>query len=268
MPLTGRALRLARLSRPGDGRYLFVPLDHSVSDGPIVPAADFPGLVADLAAGGADAVVVHKGRARTIPPSLLADTRLVVHLSASTVVGPDVDAKVLVGDVEECLRLGADAVSVHVNLGSDTEPAQLRDLGTVAGACERWGMPLIAMVYPRGPRVTDPARPELVAHAVSVAADLGVDIVKTVLAAPAARMAEVVQSAPLPVVVAGGGGSEEDLAAFAGAVMTSGCAGLAVGRRVFTSASPQSVVRDLAAIVHGSSPARPSESSPELAGAL
>lgn len=268
MPLTGKALRLARLSRAGDGRYLFIPLDHSVSDGPIVSAAGFPGLVADIAAGGADAVVVHKGRARTIPPGLLAETGLVVHLSASTKAGPDVDAKVLVGDVDECVRLGADAVSVHVNIGSDTEAEQLGDLGTVAGACERWGMPLIAMVYPRGPRVTDPTRPELLAHAVSVAADLGADIVKTVLAAPAERMAEVVEISPLPVVVAGGGGAEEDLEVFATAALSAGCAGLAVGRRVFTSASPQRAVQGLAALVHGRGAARVSESSPELAGAL
>ncbi|MCS0637809.1 2-amino-3,7-dideoxy-D-threo-hept-6-ulosonate synthase [Streptomyces sp. LP05-1] len=293
MPLTGKALRLERLSRAGDGRYLFIPLDHSVSDGPIVSAAGFPGLVADIGAGGADAVVVHKGRARLIPPELLRGTRLVVHLSASTAAAPDVDAKVLVGDVEECVRLGADAVSVHVNIGSDTEAAQLGDLGTVAAECERWGMPLLAMVYPRGPRVADPTRPELVAHAVTIAADLGVDIVKTVLATPAERMAEVVASSPLPVIVAGGAGvgaatkdgdagDTTGVEAFARAALAAGCAGLAVGRRVFTHPEPRQAVRKLAAIVHGpgrvpgsssassaSSPdASSSSSSPELAGAL
>ncbi|WP_078910251.1 2-amino-3,7-dideoxy-D-threo-hept-6-ulosonate synthase [Streptomyces sp. NRRL S-87] len=250
MPLSGKAVRLARLSRRGDGRYLFIPLDHSVSDGPIVPAAGFPDLVADIAAGGADAVVVHKGRARLIPPALLARTGLVVHLSASTNHAPDVDAKVLVGDVEECVRLGADAVSVHVNIGSDTEAEQLGDLGAVAAACERWGMPLIAMIYPRGPRVDDPTRPDLLAHVASIAADLGVDIVKTVLAAPAERMAEVVASSPLPIIVAGGGGSEQSLTSFASSAMANGCAGLAVGRRVFTSPSPREAVRQLSAVVH------------------
>lgn len=269
MPLTGKALRLARLSRGGDGRYLFIPLDHSVADGPIVPAAGFAGLVADIVEGGADAVVVHKGRARMIPPPLLTRTGLVVHLSASTNHAPDVDAKVLVGDVEECVRLGADAVSVHVNIGSDTEADQLSDLGTVAAACERWGMPLVAMIYPRGPRVDDPFRPELVANVVSIAADLGVDIVKTVLAAPPERMAEVVDSSPLPIIVAGGGGgSDESLTAFAVSAMANGCAGLAVGRRVFTSSSPKQAVQKLAAIVHGHGLAAEPEPHPELAGAL
>ncbi len=250
MPLTGKSVRLARLSRPGDGRFLFVPLDHSVSDGPVTTAAGFGGLVSAIADGGADGVVVHKGRARMIAPALLTRCSLVVHLSASTAHGPDINAKVLVGDVEEAVRLGADAVSVHVNIGSDTEADQLADLGAVASACDRFGMPLMAMVYPRGPRVADPTDPTLVAHVVNIAADLGVDIVKTVLAAPPERMEEVIASSPLPVVVAGGGSTDRSLYEFAAGAMDLGCAGLAVGRRVFTSPSPEKAVRELASIIH------------------
>lgn len=251
MPLSGKALRLARLSRRGDGRYLFVPLDHSVSDGPFVSGAGFRELVRGISEGGADAVVVHKGRARMIPPGLLTRTALVVHLSASTAHAPDVDAKVLVGDVEDAVRIGADAVSVHVNIGSPTEAAQLADLGAVASACDRWGMPLLAMIYPRGPRVEDPGQPELVSHVTSIAADLGADLVKTVFASPTPRMSEVVANSPLPVLVAGGGGSGRPLHQFASSALAAGCSGLAVGRRVFAGPSPRQTVRELAEIVHG-----------------
>ncbi|WP_079039969.1 2-amino-3,7-dideoxy-D-threo-hept-6-ulosonate synthase [Streptomyces prasinopilosus] len=268
MPLTGKSVRLARLSRPGDDRFLFVPLDHSVSDGPVATAAGFGDLVRSITDGGADGVVVHKGRARMIAPALFTRCSLVVHLSASTAHGPDVNAKVLVGDVEEAVRLGADAVSVHVNIGSDTESEQLADLGAVAAACDRFGMPLIAMIYPRGPRVTDPTDPTLVAHVVNIAADLGVDIIKTVLATPPERMEEVIASSPLPVVVAGGGSTDRSLHDFAVTAMDLGCAGLAVGRRVFTSPSPEKAVRELASIIHRR--ALTSEPAPqtEMAGVL
>ncbi|WP_369373980.1 2-amino-3,7-dideoxy-D-threo-hept-6-ulosonate synthase [Streptomyces sp. cg36] len=250
--LPGTSLRLARLSGHGDGRFLLIPLDHSVSDGPITTAAGFHDLVHDLVAGGADGIVVHKGRARLIDPEALASCSLVVHLSASTAHGPDTDAKVLVGDVAEALRLGADAVSVHVNIGSHTEAAQLADLGTVAAACDRWGIPLIAMIYPRGPRMTGPPSPELVAHVVNVAADLGADLVKTVFADPPERMSEVVASSPVPVLVAGGADSRQSLAEFARTALATGCRGLAIGRRIFTSPTPRQTVRELADIVHGS----------------
>jgi 2-amino-4,5-dihydroxy-6-oxo-7-(phosphooxy)heptanoate synthase len=266
--LNGKSLRLARLSRPGDGRFLFIPLDHSVSDGPIASVAGFTKLVEDVAFGGADGIVVHKGRARMIPASILKQCALVVHLSASTAHSPDTDAKVLVGDVEEAVRLGADAVSVHVNIGSDTEPAQLADLGAVASACERYGIPLMAMVYPRGPRVNDPTEPALLAHVVNIAADLGADLVKTVLATPAERMAEVVASSPLPIIVAGGTGTKQTLFEFAASVLAAGCRGMAVGRRVFTSPLPRQTVQKLSNLIHDRQLVTKAMSQPRMAGML
>jgi 2-amino-4,5-dihydroxy-6-oxo-7-(phosphonooxy)heptanoate synthase len=266
--LTGKALRLARLSRPNDGRYVFVPLDHSVSDGPVRQADGFAGLVRDIVTGGADGVVVHKGRARMIPVGLLADCGLIVHLSASTTHAADSNAKVLVGRVDEAIALGADAVSVHVNIGSDTEQAQLADLGMVAAACDRWGIPLMAMIYPRGPRIHDPGLPALLAHVVNVAADLGADLVKTAMAAPGERMAEVVASSPLPIVVAGGAVAHDGLARFAATVVAAGCSGLAVGRGVFNSPSPTHAVRCLTSVVHGRETRAESTPRDLLAGVL
>jgi 2-amino-4,5-dihydroxy-6-oxo-7-(phosphonooxy)heptanoate synthase len=257
---------MARLSRPRDDKYLFVPLDHSMADGPFVDEIDFNRLISDISLGGADAIVVHKGRAKTIEPELLGGCALVVHLNASTDHAADSDAKVLVSDVEEALRLGADAVSVHVNVGSDTEAIQLGDLGTVASACDRWGVPLLAMMYLRGPRVTNPDSPAQLAHMVSIAADLGADLVKTVLAAPVERMVEVIAASPLPVVVAGGDGLDMSLFEFATTAMAVGCRGLAAGRRVFTDDTPRRVVQQLAAIVHGEQFSRESELDSELAG--
>ncbi|MDX3227639.1 2-amino-3,7-dideoxy-D-threo-hept-6-ulosonate synthase [Streptomyces sp. ME19-01-6] len=250
---TGKLFRLRRLSLAGDDKHLLVPLDHSVSDGPIVPAGQWDDLLRALVAGGVDGIIVHKGRARALAPDVLKSCALVVHLSASTACSSDVNAKVLVGDVEEALRLGADAVSVHVNIGSDTEGQQLADLGAVARSCDGWGMPLIAMVYPRGPRIENPHDPALLAHLVNVAADLGADMVKTSVALPLDRMAEVVANSPIPVLAAGGPPDGSDLIEYGTAVMATGCRGLAIGRRVFSSPSPASLVSRLSAVVHGGS---------------
>lgn len=247
---TRKLFRMRRLSVAGDGRYLFVPLDHSVSDGPVVPQARWNGLIRALVDGGADAIIVHKGRARTIAPDALRHCGLVVHLSAGTTFAADACAKVLVGDVEEAVRLGADAVSVHVNLGSDTEHQQLTDLGAVAASCDAWNMPLLAMMYPRGPRIADPYDPALLAHAVNIAADLGADLVKTQVTLDQDRMAEVVDSCPIPVLAAGGPSDGSDLIGYGTSLMAAGCRGLAVGRRIFSSPSPASLTARLAAVVH------------------
>jgi 2-amino-4,5-dihydroxy-6-oxo-7-(phosphonooxy)heptanoate synthase len=250
----GRRRRLARLYRHDPARLLVVPLDHPVAAGPI--AGDLDDLVGRLASGGADAVVLHKGALRRVAAHRFHDLALVLHLNASTGLAPDPDAKVPVATVAEALRLGADAVSVHVNLGSATEGRQLEHLAAVAGRCERWGVPLLAMMYVRGPAVTDPRSPETVAHAVAVAAELGADLVKTALPGDEAAIARITAGCPVPVLAAGGAAGRPDavLAALAGS-LRAGAGGIATGRLVFTAPDPAATVRRLAALVHGRTPA-------------
>jgi predicted phospho-2-dehydro-3-deoxyheptonate aldolase len=209
-------------------------------------------LVRTVADNGADGVVLHKGRVRFLPPEVFRHTSLVVHLSGSTSHAPDADAKVLFGDVEEAVRLGADAVSVHVNLGSTTEAQQLMDLGRVAERCNHWGMPLLAMIYPRGPRITDPSDEALVAHAANLAADLGADIVKTPYTGDVESMSRVVSSCPIPIITAGGAavGDDEKVVRTVADVMASGAVGVAMGRTVFQADDVAATTRRVAAAVH------------------
>lgn len=245
-----RALRLRRLHRDGSPNLLVVPLDHSVTDGPIPTATDR--LVGQLVGTGVDAVVLHKGSLRHVNPARFTSLSLIVHLSASTVRAPDPDAKYLVSSVEEALRCGADAVSVHVNLGSTDERSQIADLAVVAEACDRWNMPLLAMIYPRGPRIDDPADPELVAHAVTLAADLGADLVKTVYPGSPAAMGEVARVCPVPVLVAGGPrqATGDDVVAFVGQALLGGARGVAMGRNIFGAPDPGALARRIADVIH------------------
>jgi 2-amino-4,5-dihydroxy-6-oxo-7-(phosphonooxy)heptanoate synthase len=252
MPLTdsfARQVRLRRLHHGGE-RLFVVPLDHSVTDGPVVRDARLDDLIGQVAANGADAVVLHKGAVRHVDPRWFAAMSLIVHLSAGTTRAADPDAKYLVAGVAEALRLGADGVSVHVNLGSEREDRQIADLAAVAEACQRWSVPLLAMVYPRGPRIAVPADPELIAHATVLAADLGADLVKTVYPGSAAAMAEVVRRCPIPVLVAGGAIDGTDLLAQLDDALHGGAAGVAVGRHVFRAADPGAIVRKISGLVH------------------
>lgn len=247
-----RRLRLRRLYRHSDRGLLVVPLDHSVTSGPIVPAGELDGLVSLVGAAGADAVVLHKGALRYVDPHRFDSVSLIVHLSASTAHAPDPDAKYLVGGVEEALRLGADAVSVHVNLGSRTEPRQIADLAAVADACDRWNLPLLAMVYPRGPKVAGSGDAQVTAHAAMIAADLGADLVKTVFPGTAEAMSRVTRACPVPVLVAGGPADigTDQLLDRVGAAMRGGAGGAAIGRHIFQAADSGAVTRKVADMIH------------------
>lgn len=248
-----RRLRLERLHRYDDARLFVVPLDHSVTNGPIAGRRKLNGLIKQLTAGGVDAVVLHKGVLRHIDPRMFVDTALIVHLSASTQHALDPDAKYLVSSVEEALRLGADAVSTHVNLGSTEEQRQIADLAAVADACDRWNVPLLAMMYPRGPKIGNPRDPDLVAHAVTLAADLGADVVKTVPPDPPAALADIVAGCPVPVIVAGGAPVTDPNGVLfhVRTALDYGANGVAIGRNVFQAEDPMTMALLISDLIHG-----------------
>ncbi|MFI6561169.1 2-amino-3,7-dideoxy-D-threo-hept-6-ulosonate synthase [Streptomyces sp. NPDC050534] len=262
-----RSLRLRRLFHHTLSGLMITPLDHSISDGPVVPRNSSIDLLAgQLAAGGVDAVVVHKGSVRHIRPERFADMSLIIHLNASTGQAPDPDAKYIVTEVEEALRLGADAVSVHVNLGSDDERRQIADLGRISDACDRWNLPLMAMVYPRGPRITDPHDPQLIAHAVTLAADLGVDLVKTSFPGSVSDLRALTEASPVPLLMAGGPAqaAEESVLDFVEDLLAGGALGVAMGRNIFQSTAPQRMAERVARLVHRLPTGQPAEALNDL----
>jgi 2-amino-4,5-dihydroxy-6-oxo-7-(phosphonooxy)heptanoate synthase len=219
-----------------------------VTSGPIARDGLDP-LVGQLAESGVDAVVLHKGNLRWLKPGRFDGMGLVVHLNAGTLRAPDPDARTLVCGVAEAVQLGADAVSVHTNLGATDEKEQLNTLAAVGRACQRWQVPLLAMMYPRGPRIGDPRDPELIAHAVQVGVDLGADLVKTAAPRRMRDLQAITRACPVPVLVAGGT-PDVDLLGTVADAMRFGAGGVAVGRGVFTAADPGAVARKLSDLVH------------------
>ena len=148
--------------------------------------------------------------------------------------------------------MGADAVFVHINIGSGTESDQLSFLGCVSEHCDFWGMPLVAMMYPRGKGIANPNDVEVVAHAARAGAELGADIIKTNYTGNIETFRRVVEGCPVPVVVAGGPKTETDmqfLEMIEGA-MKGGARGVAIGRNVFQADDPVKMTMALSAIVN------------------
>lgn len=252
LSVSGKALRMRRLTHAVSGKCLMVPLDHSLADGPIATPALLRNLVTDIARHGGNAVVMHKGRARFLPPEALGDLALVVHLNGCTRYAQDSNAKELFSSVEDAISVGADAVSLHINMGAETETRQLRDLARVASECQRWSLPLMAMVYPRGPGIEGLPSFELLGHAANLAAELGADIVKLPYSGDPISMARVIDNSPLPVLVAGGAKlPESEFVKLTANIMQSGAWGIAAGRNVFNSTDVAGLITRLAHTLHG-----------------
>ncbi len=233
-------------------RTVIVPLDHGVTLGPVEGIADLRETVDLAAEGGANAVVEHKGMVRSGHRGYGKDIGLIIHLSASTSLAPDPNKKVLVTTVEEALRIGADAVSVHINVGAADEDMMLGAFGHVSERCQYWGMPLLAMMYPRGQKIADQNDVQYVRHAARVGAELGADIVKTNYTGSPESFKEVVNGCPVPVIAAGGPKTktDEDFLTAVKGVIVAGGAGVAAGRNVFQHERKVEMVRAVAKIVH------------------
>lgn len=243
----GKEVRLSRIMR--DGRILCIPMDHGVTDGPIRGLTDMNWIVSEVARGGATCVVLHKGMVKSLKEPKLP---VIMHMSASTSLGPEPNRKVRVAEVVEAVRLGADGVSVHVNVGGErSEPEMLEKLGLVAAEADEFGMPLLAMMYARGPNVKDKFDPNAIATVARIGAELGADLVKVPYTGDPDSFRTVTRSVSIPVIIAGGPkmDSEVQVLEMVAGALEGGAAGVSIGRNVFQHERPAAMVRAIAAIL-------------------
>jgi class I fructose-bisphosphate aldolase len=249
----GKKVRLERIINRDTGKTVIVPMDHGVSSGPVEGLINIRETVEKIAEGGANAIILHKGIVEQGHRGKGKDVGLIVHMSASTDLSLRKNDKVLVCTVEEAIKLGADGVSIHVNIGAEDEKQMLKDFGAVSKACLEWQMPLVAMLYYRGPEVKNPFDPDAIAHIARLGAELGADIVKVPYTGSPDTFKKVVEGCPVPVVIAGGpkvGSDEELLKMVYDAVVVAGGAGLSIGRNVFQHRDVAKITKALSEIVH------------------
>ncbi|MHA1270085.1 MAG: 2-amino-3,7-dideoxy-D-threo-hept-6-ulosonate synthase [Candidatus Helarchaeota archaeon] len=255
MSLIGKKVRLERIMDRETKRTLIIPMDHGLTVGPIkgLNPDEMAKTVNEVAWGGANAVLGHVGLPLYGHRGYGPDIGLIIHLSGATILSPNPNKKVLINTVEDAIKFGADAVSIHVNIGDDDEAEMLADLGMVARQCREWGYPLIAMMYPRGTKIENEHEVEYVKIAARVASELGADIVKTNYTGDIDSFKEVVKGTQCPVIIAGGPKSEggiESLLKITKESIIAGGSGIAYGRNIFQHKNPRKLVEALSKILH------------------
>ena len=240
-------IRLNRILRKG--RMLCIPMDHGISNGPITGLEKPHSMIYKCESHGISCVIINKGIIKTLPRP--PKVGILVHFSASTSLSTAPNRKMLTGSVNEALRLGADGVSLHINIGGKEEPEMLADLGNISEQCHEWNMPLLAMMYPRGENIKNPHDPEVVAHAARIGAECGADIVKTVYTGDVDSFAKVVSSIPVPVVIAGGpkANTDMDILQMTEDAMSAGAKGVTFGRNIFAHKTPNKMVEALDGVI-------------------
>lgn len=247
----GKSVRLKRIFSAESNRTIILPLDHGITMGPINGIVNPNKLLASIESCGVNGIVLHKGLAIKATQFINRNTSLIVHLSASTNIGTHSDDKVQVCSVLEALRIGADAVSFHINIGSEYESKQISSLGKVVNQCNLLGMPLMVMAYVRRNSIDDKSTYKI-AHVARIAAELGADIVKCNCPDDEDGIRFIVDSCQIPVVIAGGD-KKDDLFYLFNMIHKSiiaGASGISIGRNIFQREYPDKILKIVYNIVH------------------
>ncbi len=250
--MIGKAIRLERIIDRNSGKTVIIPMDHGVTVGPIEGLTDMRKAISNMVSGGANAILMHKGMVRAGHRGSGRDVGLIIHLSGGTALSPDPNAKELVCTVEEAIKLGADAVSIHINLGAETDKEMLRQFGQVSERCLFWQVPLVAMMYTRGAKIKDEFDVQNVKLAARAGAELGADIVKVPYTGSVDPFVHGGEGFPEPVVIAGGPkmGSDEEIFRMVEGALKAGATGVSIGRNAFQHEKPEQMVRALSKMVH------------------
>ncbi|MFZ6027913.1 MAG: 2-amino-3,7-dideoxy-D-threo-hept-6-ulosonate synthase [Chloroflexota bacterium] len=250
----GKQIRMERLFR--QSRTVIVPVDQSLTSGPIAGLEDMRQTIGGIVAGGADAVLMQRGPLMAGLWTPGTASALIVHLSGGTQFAGTPQLKTPVCEVETALQLGADAVSVHISLGLSPEQDNeaLAGFGAVSTQCLKWGLPLLAMMYVYG-NPPDPAG--AIIHAARVGCDLGADLIKVNYTGDPESFSRLVDTAYVPVVMAGGPVTEDGLATLQTieTALAAGAAGVCIGRNVYQHRQPGAMVQAIQALVRQNSTA-------------
>jgi DhnA family fructose-bisphosphate aldolase class Ia len=240
--------RLKRIFK-NDGQALIVAFDHGLTEGPAKGMEAPAGVLAKLAASGADAILTSYGVATRFADEI-SGLGLILRLD----VGGTKLGKMGPGSqyfqVEDALRIGADAVAVSSFPGTPEEKETLRTLAKVIMEAHKWGLPVMAEMQPGGfDAGPEFCTPETISLSARIAAEFGADWVKVPYTN---QFQQVVQTCYVPAVMLGGVKVNDQKRLFETVweAKQAGSAGIAIGRNIFQADDPGAVVKALAAILH------------------
>lgn len=249
----GSDRKLARLFHPDTGKAVVAPLDHGVMEGMLTGLEELPRLLEMVGNFPVQGIMLNKGAMRAHLADVPVDVMAVVQLSGGTRHCQPPYARSLMCSTAEALRLGADMVAVQVNIANEFEDRMLADMGAIVDEAHGLGVPVLALIAPKGERVVNEMDPSLINHCIRLGAELGADVTGVPYSGDARSFGRAVAASSARVLVTGGP-SRADFKSFAAmveAAMGAGAAGTCIGRNVFQHPNPVEAMRRIVEIVHG-----------------
>ncbi|AFS83058.1 fructose-bisphosphate aldolase [Candidatus Nitrosopumilus sediminis] len=236
--------RISSIIKPQNNRALMLAVDHGYFLGPTEKLEDPKKVIAPLLKH-CDSLMLTRGVQRASVPAT-TDTPMVLRVSGgSSIIGEDLSQEDITVSIEDAIRLNASALAMSIFVGSKYEYQTIVNLGKLVSEAAKYGLPVLA-VTAVGKELGKDAR--YLSLACRVAAEQGAHIVKTYYCD---NFEKVVQSCPVPIIVAGGKKiPERDALQLTYNAIKGGAVGVDMGRNIWQSEHPVSMIRAVRAIVH------------------
>ncbi len=241
----GMKNRLSKIIKPHDGRCVMLAVDHGYFLGPTEKLEVAEKTIRPLLQY-ADSLMLTRGILRTsVNPS--TDIPMVLRVSGATsIVGEDLSKETITVSMEDAIKLNASCLALSVFVGSKYEHQTLTNLARLVDEGEKYGMPILAVTAVGKEMVRD-AR--YLGLACRIAAELGAHIIKTY---HCTNFEKVVEGCPVPVIIAGGKKlpTEKEVFELTFNALRDGACGVDMGRNIWQSEFPVSMIKTVKAIVH------------------
>jgi len=237
--------RIAKIIRPQNNRALMLAVDHGYFLGPTEKLENAKKTISPLLKY-CDSLMLTRGVQRTsVDPNTSVPMVLRVSGGAS-IIGEDLSQEQITVTMKEAIRLNVSAVAMSMFVGSKYENQTIVNLGKLVSEAEEYGIPVLA-VTAVGKELGKDAR--YLSLACRIAAEQGAHIVKTYYCE---NFKTVVESCPVPIIVAGGKKiPERDAMQLTYNAIKAGAVGVDMGRNIWQSQHPVPMIRAIRSIIHG-----------------
>jgi putative autoinducer-2 (AI-2) aldolase len=240
----GMKNRMSRIIKK-DGHTVMLAVDHGYFMGPTTGLENLGERVKPLLPY-ADVLMPTRGALRNyIPPEI--DIPVCLRVSGGTSILNETNLlhEGIIVSMEDASRLNVSAVAFSILVGQPFERDTLLGLTKVIDDANRYGIPVLA-VTAVGRGLGKDAK--YLSLASRMAAELGASIVKTYYCED---FRKVVDTCPVPIVIAGGKKvPEKEALQMAYDALETGAIGVDMGRNIFQSSDPVSMIKAVNSIVH------------------
>ena len=240
----GMKNRLSNIFNPDTGRTVMLAIDHGYFQGPTTGLERIDVNILPLLPYS-DTLMLTRGILRSIVPPTY--TRgIVMRSSGGPSILKELSNEQLAVDIEDVIRLNCAAMAVQVHIGGEFETQTVHNLTRLVDIGNRYGIPTLAVTAVGRQMVRDAKYMRLASR---ICAELGASYVKTYYVPEGFET--VTASCPVPIVIAGGKKLPElDALKMASNAIQQGAAGVDMGRNIFQSDAPVTMIQAVSKVVH------------------